>query len=141
MDVQIIQHDVPLRGPGIAGEQMLEMGQGILLRARWAPGWLNDVSGHDVEIDEPGQGAMPDVFEFASQHMARLHRQVGMFALQGLHPGQLIHADGALAVFGSLGGTRIHLTAIADLLVALPICYLVQPVPEAVRLQAPFLSR
>ena len=30
MDVQIIEHDVPLRGLGIAGVQMLKIGQNIL---------------------------------------------------------------------------------------------------------------
>ncbi len=53
MDVQVIQHEMPLRRPGIAGEQLLKMGQGILLRARRATGWLNDVSSHDIEIAEP----------------------------------------------------------------------------------------
>ncbi len=84
---------------------------------------------------------MPDVFELASQDMAWLHRQVRILALQGLHPGQLIRADRALPALGPFGGTCIDLTAVADLLVTVRIRHLVQPVPEAVWLQAPFLSR
>ena len=141
MDVQIIQHDAPLRCLGIASDQVLEMGQGIFFGARRAPGWLNDMSGDHVEIDEPGQRPMPDVFELASQDMAWLHGQVRILALQGLHPGQLIHADRALPALGPLGGTCIDLTAVANLLVTLRIGHFIQPIPEAVWLQAPFLSR
>jgi hypothetical protein len=74
MDIQIIQDHVPLRRCGIAGNQVLEMSQGILLGAGRSPRGLDDVSGNDIKIDEPGQCAMPDVLEFASQHMTRLHR-------------------------------------------------------------------
>jgi len=84
---------------------------------------------------------MPDVLEFASQHMTGLHRQIGMFALNGLHASQLIQADGALSAPGVLRSLSIHLTAVTNLLVPLCIGNLGQPVPEAVRLQSPFLSR
>ncbi len=84
---------------------------------------------------------MPDVLEFASQHMAWLHRQVRILALDGLHPGQLIQADRAFSSGGPFGRTGIDLTALANLLVALRIGHLVQPIAEAVWLQTPFLSR
>jgi len=122
MDIQIIQDHVPLRRRGIAFNQALEMCQGILLGAGWSPGWLDDVAGHDVKIDEPGQRAMPDVLEFASQHMTRLHRQIRILALDGLHAGQLIHADAAFAALGSLFRLSIHLTSLDDLFVSTRIC-------------------
>jgi hypothetical protein len=93
---------VPLSRRGIAGNQALEMRQGILLSAGWSPRWLDDVPGDDIEIHEPGQRAMPDVLELASQHMTGLHRQIRMLALNGLHAGQFVHADAALTVLGSL---------------------------------------
>ena len=68
---------------------------------------------------------MPEVLEFASEHMVWLHGQVGSLTLQGLHAGQFIHADRAFSSFGPLGRTCIDLTAIADLLVALRIRHLV----------------
>src|SRR5258708_26229461 len=74
MDIQIVQHQMPLGGGRITGNQALEVGEGILLGARWATGWLDDVPGHDIEIDKPGQRAMADVLEFASQYMTRLPR-------------------------------------------------------------------
>src|SRR5258708_9965861 len=141
MDIEIVQDNMPLRGCRIAGNQALEVGEGILLGARWATGWLDDVPGHHIEIDKPGQRAMPDVLELTSQHMTWLHGQVRRLAFQGLHPGQLIHTDRALSALGPFGSTRIDLTAVADLLVPLRIGHLVQPVAEAVRLQAPFLTR
>ena len=122
MDVQIIQDHVPLRRRGGASNQALEMRQGILLGAGWSPRWLDDVSGHDIKIDEPGQRAMPDVLEFASQHMTGLHRQIRMLALDGLHTGQFIHADAAFAALGSLGSLGIHLTSLDDLFVSTRIC-------------------
>src|SRR5260370_18459683 len=82
---------------------------------------------------------MADILELAPQHMTRLHRQVRMFALQGLYASQLIHADGALSLLGPFRGLGIHLTPPHNFLVPLLIGYLPQPIPEAVRLQAPFL--
>src|SRR5713101_9784480 len=118
MDIQIIQDHVPLRRRGIAGNQALEMRQGILLGAGWSPRWLDDAPGHDIKIDEPGQRAMPDVLEFASQHMTGLHRQVGMLALDGLDAGQFVHADAAFAALSSLWSLGIDLTSLDNLFVS-----------------------
>ena len=118
MSVQIIQHDVPPGRLLITGEQALKMRQGILLGAGRPPRWLDDVSRDDIEVDEPGQGAMPDVLEFPPQHMARLHGQVGMLALEGLHPSQLIHTDGPFALLSPLRRLGIQLTALDNLFVS-----------------------
>ena len=67
---------------------------------------------------------MPDVLEFASQHMTRLHRQIRMLALDRLHAGQFVHADAALAVLSSLFRLGIHLTALDDLFVSALIGHL-----------------
>src|SRR5260221_13008518 len=66
---------------GSASKQTLEMRQRILLSACWPPGGVDDVPGDDIKIEEPGQRAMPDILEFASQHMTGPHGQVGMLAL------------------------------------------------------------
>lgn len=140
MNVQVVQDHVPLRGFGIAGHQALHMRESILFGARRSPGWFDDVAGDDIEIDKPGEGAMPDILELTPQHVAWVHRQVGMLALQGLHPSQFIHTDAALSLLGPLRGQGIHLTPLHNFLAALRIGYLRQPVAEAVRSQAPFLS-
>src|SRR5713226_6283974 len=132
---------MPLYGFGIARHQTLEMREGIFFCPRRSPGGVDHLSVDDIEIDEPGQRAMPNVLEFAPQHVARLHGQVGMLALGGLHAGQLIHTDSALSLLGSLRGTCIHLTPLDNFLVPLRIGHFRQPIPEAVRLEAPFLSR
>ena len=80
--------------------------------------------GHDIKIDEPGQRAMPDVLEFASQHMTGLHGQVRMLALDGLHARQFVQADAAFATLGSLFRLGIHLTALDDLFVSVRIDHL-----------------
>src|SRR5260370_38530295 len=131
---------MPLYGFGIARHQTLEMREGIFFCPRRSPGGIDHLSVDDIELDEPGHRAMPNILEFAPQHVARLHGQVRMFALQGFHAGQLIHTDGALSLLGPLRGTCIHLTPLDNLLVALHIGHFCQPIPEAVRLEAPFLS-
>lgn len=92
---------MPLRGLGITGNQALEVGERILFCARCSPRWFNDLAGHHIKIDEPGQGAMADLLELASQHMARLHGQIGMLPLQGLHARQFVHAQSAFSEFRS----------------------------------------
>ena len=118
MDVQVVQHEMPLRRFGITGNQALEMGQGILLGAGRSRGGFDDVPCDDIKIDEPRQDAMSDVLEFPSQHMAGQHRQVGMLALYGLDTGQLVHADGAFP------GSGIHLTPLDNLFIAVFIGHL-----------------
>ena len=54
MDIQVVEHEMPLRRLGIAGNQALEVSQRILFGARWPPGRLNHLSGHHIKIDEPG---------------------------------------------------------------------------------------
>src|SRR5260370_15952980 len=98
------------------------MRQGILLGAGRSPRWLQDVPGDDSKIDEPGQRAMPDALEFASQHMAGLHGQVGMLALDGLHASQLIHADAAFTLLSPLRSLSIHFTPLHNLFVSARIC-------------------
>ena len=67
---------------------------------------------------------MPDVLEFASQHMAGLHGQVGMLALDGLHASQLIHANAAFTLLSALRSLRIHFTSLHNFFVSARICNL-----------------
>src|SRR3981081_4555589 len=97
MNVQIVQDEMPLPRCRIAGYQALKVGKRIRLCARRPPGGFDDLSAHNIEIDEPGQGAMPDVLEFASEHMAWLHGQVRTLARPRLHAGQFIYADRAFS--------------------------------------------
>ena len=80
--------------------------------------------GHDIKIEEPGQRAMPDILEFAPQHITGPHGQVGMLALDGLHAGQLIHADGAFTLLSPRRCLSIHLTPLDNLFVSVPIGHL-----------------
>ena len=138
MDIQVVQDDAPSGGLIITGNQPLEMRQRILFGACGSPGGNNDLSGDDIEIDEPGQGAMPNRLKLAPQHMAWLHGQIGMLALGGLHTSQLIYADAAFSALGPFDCARIQLTPLVDFLVALLIGNLGQPVTEAVRLEPPY---
>jgi hypothetical protein len=68
------------------------------------------------------------------------HGQVQVFALQCLHPGQLIHADRSFSLFGSLSSLCINLASLHDFLFPLGVFFLGQPIPKPVGLEAPFLS-
>ncbi len=67
---------------------------------------------------------MPDILEFASQHMTWPHRQVGMLALERLNAGQFIHAEGTFALLGPLRSPGIHLTPLDNLFVSALIGHL-----------------
>ncbi len=84
---------------------------------------------------------MPNIFKLTAQDMPCLHRQIRMFALQRLDPGQFIHADRAFASFGSFGCPRIDLTTLDDFFFPLLVGNFRQPIAEAMWLQLPFLSR
>jgi hypothetical protein len=140
VDVQVVHDQMPSFGFRGAGDQPLEMSDAIVLASRWTPGWFDHLTGGHIEIDEPGKGSMPDIFKLTAQHVAWLHGQIGMLALQGLHSCQFIHADRAFSLFRSLGCLSVELTALHDLLFSLRVFLLVQPIPETVRLEAPFLS-
>jgi hypothetical protein len=64
-----------------------------------------------------------------------------MLALQRLHPGQLVQANRAFPLFGSLRGLGVHLTPFTNFLVPLFIGNFCQPIAEPMRLNPPFLSK
>jgi hypothetical protein len=86
MDVQIIQHEMPLTRMLIALYQQLNMCESVLLGTPGPPGWLDGMAGHHIEIDEPRQNAMSSVLELAAEYMAGLHRQIEMLAPQSTRP-------------------------------------------------------
>ena len=64
---------------------------------------------------------MPDVLKFPPQDVSWEHGQVGVFALQGLHAGQLIYADRAFSLPGSRVRLCVDQAAIDDLLFPLRV--------------------
>ena len=52
---------------------------------------------------------MPDIFELAPQRMTRMGGQIRMLVLNGLHAGQLIHADRAFSLCCPFRSLRIRL--------------------------------
>ncbi len=83
---------------------------------------------------------MPNILKFPPQDMPWLHGQVGVFAFQGLHPCQLVHADRSFSLSGSLCGLCIDLTPLDDFLLPLGVFFLAEPIAKAVRLEAPLFS-
>jgi hypothetical protein len=75
MDIQVVEHEMPLHRLGIAGNQALEMCQCILLGACGSPGRFDDVPRDDIKVDEPGQNAMPDKLSAWITPSARLQNR------------------------------------------------------------------
>ena len=55
VNVQVVQHNVPLYGFGIAGYQALDMREGIFFGSRRSPGLFDNLEAFHIEVDEPGQ--------------------------------------------------------------------------------------
>lgn len=121
MGIQVIHHQMPFARCWVTLYETLEVGQAVLLHTGRSPRGGDHLPADYIKVDESGQRPMPDVLKLAAQHMARLHRQVRMFALQGLHRRQLIHADGALTLLGSRTRTPVHLAALDNFLIALGV--------------------
>jgi hypothetical protein len=64
MDIQMIHHQMPARDLWSVFHQPFQMHDTILLTTRGTPGWFNDPSGSDIEVDIPGERSMPDIFKF-----------------------------------------------------------------------------
>ena len=90
------------------------MSQGMRLVAGGPKRGFDDLSADHIEIDKPGQGAMPDIFKLPPQNMTRLHGQIRMFTLQRLHARSFIHADRPFAFSGPQSGLCIDLTPFND---------------------------
>src|SRR5437879_45223 len=103
---------------GSTSEQALKMREGIRLSARGSPGRFNHLSGDHLEMDEPGQSALPNRREFPPQRLSGLDGQIGMVALDGLHSRQLIQTAGAFPKQGSSWSTGRHLTSLDHLFVS-----------------------
>src|SRR5450432_1232532 len=139
MDVQVVHNQMPSFGLRGSGDQPLQMSHAIFFTARWPPRWFDDPASGHIEIDEPGESSMPDILKLPPQNMAWEHRQIGMFALQRLHPSHLIHTHRAFSLFRSLGCESIHLTTLHNFLFPLLISLFCQPIAEPMGLEAPFL--
>ncbi len=93
MDIQIIHDDAPASRLGITGDQPLKVLDRIRFGPRWPPGWRQDLARDDIEIDEPGEGAIAHILKLAPPPVPGLHRQVGMCAFERLHAGEFIATD------------------------------------------------
>src|SRR5450631_1487086 len=67
------------------------------------------------------------------------HWQIGMLALQGLNPCHLIQTNRPFTGFGPFCGLCIDLTSFTDFFFSSFVDLLGQPIPEPMRLEAPFL--
>ena len=77
---------------------------------------------------------MPFVFELDPLYLPGSHRQIGVFALQGLHPRHFIHTFHTLSLFGQFRGLLIELVNIGHFFIKTGFISRCQPVATQVGL-------
>jgi hypothetical protein len=107
----------------------------------WVPRTARLPARRDIQVEIPGERSVPNILKFPPQDVSRQHGQVRMFAFQGLHPCQLIHADRPFSLLRSLGCLCVDLAPLHDFLFSLRVSFFGQPIAEPVGLEAPFLRR
>lgn len=80
MDIELIDHEMPLLGRWVRCDRLCDVLDEILLGAGGTPGGSDDLAAGDIEVDDEAERAMPAVFELAPFDLARLHGQGRMLA-------------------------------------------------------------
>lgn len=85
---------------------------------------------------------MPNVFKLPALDLARRQRQTRMFSFQGLNAGHFIGAQHGFALFRQFWSLFIQRIDVIHLFIKPFVFFFVrcQPIPDQVRLEAPFLS-
>src|ERR1051326_453421 len=116
------------------------MGQAIGLGTRWSAKRCHDLSRDDIAAKNEGAGAMADIFKLAPFDFAWKQRQTGMFAFEGLDPGQLIGTDRSFSLLSQARSLFIQRTHGFDRFLPLRILRRRQPIADQVRLEIPFFN-
>ncbi len=97
MRVQLVTDYMPAGCLEVGLDHVLQMGQEIGLGTRRSAERCHDLSRDDIAAEDKSACAVANVLKLASLHLFGSQRQVGVFALQGLNPGQLIGTDRAFS--------------------------------------------
>jgi hypothetical protein len=137
MGVEMVDNEMPLHDVGMSVNSALNMSQKVFLIPGRASRNLTDRALGDMEVDDEGQCAMPDVLELPTQHPSRLHRQVGVLGFERLHAGHFIGAHNRFSPFRSCLGGLVQFIDVGDFFVRLRVGFRIQPVADQVRLKRP----
>lgn len=92
-------------------------------------------AGGDIQVDDEGLSAMPNVLILAPFHFAGSHGQARLGALQSLNATHLIGAHGSLTSPSQFRRLAIQVIDVFDLVIELLIESRRQPVADQVRLE------
>jgi len=135
MDVEIVDHKVPLCGRWIRRHGALDMGGKVLFRScRTARRLQHLASGH-LKVDDETLRPMPLILEFLVLDLARRQRQGWVLALQGLDPAQLIGRDEALPLLGQGWRLAVQGVDVLHFFVKSFIGHWIQPVAHPMRFE------
>jgi hypothetical protein len=137
MGVEVIGHDVELRGLGLCLHQRVDQIDKVLFVSGVAD-LADDLSGGDIEARQQALGAMPLVFELDGLRFALFHRSIRSDPFLGLDAGHLIDADGDLALLLGGDGLGVERADILSFLFLLWIGFGIEPVARAMRLELGF---
>lgn len=94
-----------------------------------------DPSGGDIQVDDEGLSAVPNVLILAPFYFAGSHRQARLGALQSLNATHLVGAHCSLTLAGQFRRLAIQAIDVFDLVIELLIGSRRQPVADQVRLE------
>ncbi len=141
MDVEVVTDNMPARDLWGSFHHGLHMGQEIFLGTRRAAKRSQELSRHHVATQDEATSAMTLIFKFPSLYMAWGQRQSGMFAFQGLNPGELVRTHAAFAQLGPFRCIVIHGTNSPDRFISLWIRWRGEPIANQMGLEIPFFNR
>jgi hypothetical protein len=140
MGVEVVDDEMPLHDVGSRVNGALDMSEKVFLVTGGASRDLPDPAIRDVEVDDEGQRAVPDVLELPTQDPSGLHGQVGVLGFQGLYASHFIRAHGRFSTLSPFLSGLIQLIDVGNFLVRLRIGCSVQIVAHQVRLECPPLT-
>src|SRR5215472_6818772 len=135
MDIEVIDHEMPLRGAWITLDGAPNMLDEVRLCAGRSTGRAEDLTSGHVEIDDERARAVAFVFELVPRHFARTRRQVWCQSLTCLNVGQLVGADRPLADVGTFTSGAIDGAHVSDLDVPIGVGGGRKPGAYAMRMQ------
>src|ERR1019366_2315532 len=140
MNVEVVTHDVPACGLGIARNDCLHVGQKIFLRSRGSSMRGDDLSRHHIAAENDATGSMPLILEFASLYFSASQRQSWMFAFKCLDACEFVCAHCEFALLSQRWSVMIDPTNGSDGCIFLWISRRGEPRANQVGLQVPLFN-
>ena len=127
MSVELIRDKDPFR-VRVSGDCPLDVCRKVFFGPCVAIGRFHHLASGHIEVDDETLGAMTNVLELLPLYLAGHHRQLGMFAFQGLHAAQFIGAQHLFSLLGQFRRLAIQSVDVLHLVVKVLVKDWCQPI-------------